>query len=99
MSRTDGSHSFSGACRKAGGLFRTIRRRLRRSNSGNLPELRPQSREKLLMDIVKPTVAENRDHIFWPEHWNDSVHNRVGILLVECGPARLCDRSNDLLRF
>ena len=51
------------------------------------------------MDIVEPAVAENHDHVFRAEHRNDSVHNRVRILLVERRPARLTDRSNDPLRF
>ena len=51
------------------------------------------------MDIVEPTVAENHYHVFWPEHRNDSVHNRVRILLVERRPARLSDRGNEPLRF
>src|SRR5438105_11234430 len=51
------------------------------------------------MDIVEPAVAENHDHVPWPEHPSDSVHNRVRILLVERRPARLSDRSNDPLRF
>ena len=51
------------------------------------------------MDIVEPAVAENHDHVFWPEHRNDSVHNCVRILLVERRPAGLSDRRNDPLRF
>jgi len=51
------------------------------------------------MDIVEATVAENHYHVFWPEQRNDSVHNRVRIFFVERGPTRLCDRSNDPLRF
>ncbi len=51
------------------------------------------------MDIVEPAVAENHDHVFWPEHRNDSIHNRVRILLVERRPAGLSDRCHDLLRF
>jgi hypothetical protein len=51
------------------------------------------------MDIVEPAVAENHDHVFWQEHRNDSVHNRVRILLVERRPARLSDRRNDLQAF
>ena len=51
------------------------------------------------MDIVEAAVAENHDHVFWPEHRNDSVHNCVRILLVERRPAGLSDRRNDPLRF
>ena len=51
------------------------------------------------MNIVEPAVAENHDHIFWPEHRDDSVHNRVRTLLVERRPAGLNDRSDDPLRF
>ena len=51
------------------------------------------------MDIVEAAVAENHDHVFWPEHRNDSVHNRVRILLVERRPAGLSDRCHDPLRF
>ena len=67
---------------------------------GHRPPLQscPQSREKLLMDIVEAAVAENHDHIFWPEHRDDSVDNRVRILLVERRPAGLSDRRNDTLR-
>src|SRR5258705_12415433 len=64
-----------------------------------MPDLCAQSGEKLLMDIVKAAVTENHDHVFWPEHRNDSVHNCVRILLVERGPAGLSDRRNDPLRF
>src|SRR5258705_1396036 len=69
------------------------------TNQARWPELRSQSGEKLLMDIVKAAIAENHDHVFWPEHRNDSVHNCVRILLVERGPAGLSDRRNDPLRF
>ena len=51
------------------------------------------------MDIVEPAVTENHDHVFWLEHWNDSVHNCVRIFLVERRPAGLSDRRNDPLRF
>src|SRR4029077_6244336 len=64
-----------------------------------MPELRVQSGEKLLMDIVEAAVAENHDHVFWPEHRNDSVHNCVRILLVKRRPAGLSDRRNAPLRF
>jgi hypothetical protein len=67
---------------------------------GHRPPLQfPQSGEKLLMDIVEPAVTENHDYVFWPEHRNDSVHNRVRVLLVKRRPARLRDRRNDSLRF
>jgi hypothetical protein len=64
-----------------------------------MPDLRAQSGKKLLMDIVEAAIAENHDHVFWPKHGNDSVHNCVRILLVERGAACLSDRRNDLLRF
>jgi hypothetical protein len=31
------------------------------------------------MDIVEPAVAENHDHVFWPEHRNDAVVTRYGV--------------------
>ena len=51
------------------------------------------------MNIVEPTVAENHDHVLWTEHRNDSVHDRVGILLVVGGPTGLSYLRNDPLRF
>lgn len=67
---------------------------------GHRPPLQffPQFGEKLLMDIVEPAVAEDDDHVSWPEHRNNSVHDRVGVLLVECRPVSLGDRSHDPLR-
>jgi len=64
-----------------------------------MPDLRAQSREKLLVNIIEATVAENYDHVFWPQHRNDSLHNCVRILLVERRAAGLSDRGNDSLRF
>ena len=52
-----------------------------------MSELRAQSGEKLLVDVVEAAVAENHDHVFWPEHRNDSVDDCVRILLVEGGTA------------
>src|SRR4030095_7886088 len=111
MNRTDGSHSSSNAYPKAGGLFRIIQAQLHRRDdfqkvaaaadagiSRNALQF-PQSREKLLVNIVEPTVAEKHDHVFLPEHRNDSVHNRVRILLVKRGPASPSNLCNDLLRF
>ena len=68
---------------------------------GHRPPLQviSQSGEKLLMDIVEAAIAEHHDHVFWPEHRNNSVHNCVRILLVERRPAGLSDRRNDSLRF
>src|SRR4030095_9200603 len=37
----------------------------------------------LLGIFPRPAVAENHYHVVWPEQRNDSVHNRVGIFLVE----------------
>ena len=51
-----------------------------------------QSREQLLVDTVEPAVAENYYNIFGPEHRNDSIHNRVSVLLVERRPASPGDR-------
>jgi len=50
-----------------------------------------KAREQLLMDVVEPAVTENRDHVFWPKQRNDSVHNRIGIFLIEGGPTGLRD--------
>jgi hypothetical protein len=52
---------------------------------------RSQAREQFLMDVVEPAVTENRDHVFWPKQRNDSVHNRIGIFLIEGGPTGLRD--------
>src|SRR5246127_5395882 len=109
MSRTDGSHSSSIVCRKAGGLFTITQAQLHRRDdlwgaaaptpAFHRKALFPQSREKLFVDIVESAVAENHDHVFWAQHRNDSLHNRVGILLVERRPAGLGNRSHDPLRF
>src|SRR5438046_10703008 len=63
-----------------------------------MSELRAQSGEKLLVDIVEAAVAENHNHVFWPKHRKDSVHNRVRILLVERRPAGFSERRNNLVR-
>jgi hypothetical protein len=52
---------------------------------------RSQAREQFLMDVVEPAITENRDHVFWPKQRNDSVHNRIGIFLIEGGPTGLRD--------
>src|SRR5438552_18699404 len=62
-----------------------------------MSELRAQSGEKLLVDIVEAAVAENHDQVFWPKHRKDSVHNCVRILLVERRPAGFSDRRNNLI--
>ena len=45
------------------------------------------------MNVVEAAVAEDHYHVFRAEHWNDSVHNRVRIFLVERGPTGVCERS------
>src|SRR5436190_21739731 len=62
-----------------------------------MSELRAQSGEKLLVDIVEAAVAENHDQVFWPKHRKNSVHNCVRILLVERRPAGFSDRRNNLI--
>src|SRR4051812_14347495 len=64
-----------------------------------MPDLSAQSGEKLVVNVVEAAVAENYDHVFWPEHRNDSVHNCVRILFIEGRPASLGDHGNDPLWF
>jgi len=59
--------------------------------NGAKSRARSQAREQLLMDIVEPAITKNHDHVFWPKQRNDSIHNRIGISLIEGGPTGLRD--------
>jgi len=51
------------------------------------------------MNVIEPAVAENHNDILWPQHWNDSIYNGIGIWLVKSRPARIVDRRHNPLRF
>src|SRR5437879_13138228 len=98
ITRTDASPSSASACQKAGLLCTTIRAR-RRWLVKSLNESRMQPREQLLMNVVESAVTENHDHIFWPQHWNDSIHNGIGAVFVKRRSASLGNRSHNTLWF
>jgi len=51
------------------------------------------------MNVVEPAITENHDHIFWPQHWNDSIYNGIGVVFVKRRSASLGNRSHNPLWF
>ncbi len=47
------------------------------------------------MNIIEPAVTENHDDIFWPQNWNNSIHNGISVVFVKRRPASLGNGSHD----
>jgi len=47
------------------------------------------------MNIIEAAVTENHDDIFWPQHWNNSIYNGIGVVFVKRRPASPGNRSHN----
>ena len=51
--------------------------------------------QQLLVDVVEAPVTKNCDDVLRPQHRNDSIDNRIGILLVKRRVTRFGNRIHD----